>query len=75
MSSTLLFDWPIQGSRATLWLLQQFKRLGQTPLQRHQWWKQMQSLAAAGAWVDEHQFLSLFEAGAQAGELNEGGLA
>eukprot|EP00959_Pyramimonas_sp_CCMP1952_P164532 3439630-Pyramimonas_sp.AAC.1 len=65
-------DWPIKGPRTTLWLVQQFRRLGQTPLQRHQWWRQTQNLTAADAGVDEHQFLSeLLEMGAQTDQLNE----
>ncbi|CAK0796418.1 unnamed protein product, partial [Prorocentrum cordatum] len=76
MSSTAMPDWPIKGPRTTLWLVQQFKRLGQTPLQRHQWWRQTQNLTAADAGVDEHQFLSeLLEMGAQTDQLNEGELA
>ncbi|CAK0841047.1 unnamed protein product [Prorocentrum cordatum] len=76
MSSTAMPDWPIKGPRTTLWLVQQFRRLGQTPLQRHQWWRQTQNLTAADAGVDEHQFLSeLLEMGAQTDQLNEGELA
>ncbi|CAK0892485.1 unnamed protein product, partial [Prorocentrum cordatum] len=66
MSSNPQLDFPVLGPRTTLWLVQQFKRLGQTPLQRHMWWRQTQNLTAADAGVDEHQFLSeLLEMGAE----------
>ncbi|CAK0901538.1 unnamed protein product [Prorocentrum cordatum] len=76
MSSNPQLDVPVLGPRTTLWLVQQFKRLGQTPLQRHMWWRQTQNLTAADAGVDEHQFLSeLLEMGAEKDQLNEGELA
>ncbi|CAK0863533.1 unnamed protein product [Prorocentrum cordatum] len=75
MSTSAKGDWPVLGPRTTLWLLQQFKRLGQTPLQRHVWWRQIQNLTAADAGVDERQFLSeLLEMGATKDQLNEGEL-
>ncbi|CAK0793192.1 unnamed protein product, partial [Prorocentrum cordatum] len=76
MSSNPQLDFPVLGPRATLWVVQQFRRLGQTPLQRHMWWGQTQNLTAADAGVDEHQFLSeLLEMGAEKDQLNEGELA
>ncbi|CAK0817209.1 unnamed protein product, partial [Prorocentrum cordatum] len=76
MSSNPQLDFPVLGPRTTLWLVQQFRRLGQTPLQRHMWWRQTQNLTAADAGVDEHQFLSeLLEMGAEKDQLNEGELA
>ncbi|CAK0872167.1 unnamed protein product [Prorocentrum cordatum] len=76
MSSSPQLDFPVLGPRATVWLVQQFRGLGQTPLQRHMWWRQTQNLTAADAGVDEHQFLSeLLEMGAEKDQLNEGELA
>ena len=68
--------WPIKGPRTTKWLYEQFRRLAQSPTQRHMWWRQVQGLGAADPGVDEHQFLSeVLEAAVQVDQVNASNLA
>ena len=58
LTITLFADWAIQGPRTVVWLLEQMALTGQSPLQRHFWWRAILSLSAADPGVDDHYFLS-----------------
>ncbi len=51
-------DWRVSGPRATRWSLQAIAAQGYSRLQRHYWWRNIMSLAAADLFVDDHLFIS-----------------
>ena len=56
-----LHDFPIQGPRATHWLLLEIARSELGPVARHHWWKQAMGLSSSDPGVDERLFLCEME--------------
>jgi len=74
-SSTSFADWKIKGPRTANWPLEQMALQGDTPLQRHFWWRSILRLQAGDHGVDDHYFLSeLFEFACSYDQLNIGEL-
>ena len=76
LTETPAADWSITGPRTARWLVQAIAAQGYTPLQWHYWWRNVQALSAADAFVDDHLFISeLLETGIVYDQLNIGEVA
>jgi len=69
-------EWPIEGPRSALWWLKGNRRLGLTPVGRHQKWAHESGIAATDRSIHEHELLSsVIELAATVDQLNLSSLA
>ena len=69
-------EWPIEGPRSVLWWLKGNRRLGVTPVGRHQKWAHESGVAATDRSIHEHELLSsVIELAATVDQLNLASLA
>jgi hypothetical protein len=64
-------EWPLEGPRSAYWWLKSTRRLGMTPLARHQKWVHESGVTATDRSIHEHELLSqVIEAAATVDQLN-----